>query len=216
MKYNSHKCLGYNIPAKTFNDEANIITGSEDKDIFIYDLNTGEVVNQLRCPPPSHVIHIAEATTSSSQIKIVSSSIEELNILRWGPVKTPEREEPKEKEPNDEDEFFSTQRAIIETLMSKYGDRILELFHKKNVTFSSQMDSLSIQSILLSNDNENVNSIVEEISEDFARALVENIDNLTNNNEFTESEEPQVREIDEEGVGNITMNKKIHSNERFM
>jgi len=203
MKYNSHKCLGYNIPARTFNDETNIITGSEDRDIFIYDLNTGAVVNQLRCPPPNHVIHIAEATTSSSQIKIASSSIEELNILRWSPKNNElciEEEKPKETGVED---IFTAQRAIIETLMSKYGDRILELFHKHNVTFSTPID---LQNILLSNENESL-TIVEEISEDFARALLESDTNISHTDE---PEEQEPREISEEGVGNITKDKSTH------
>jgi len=187
----------------------NIITGSENKDIFIYDIDSGEVVNKIRCPSPNHVVHIVEATTSSSQIKIVSSSIEEINILRWTPNDNDTTNTINEEDMDKEEEFYCAQRAIIESLMNKYGDKILELFHKYNVTFSSPVDW---NSIMQSNETDGLSdglSVVEEISEDFTRAI-ENGEPIFSNNE------QNIPQIDEDGIGETIIGKLTHSFEYYV
>jgi len=197
MKYNAHKCFGYNIQPKIFNNETNIVTGSEEKDIFIYDIDSGNVVKTLKCPSPNHIIHIVDATIASDQLKIVSSSIEKVDILRWTPINIPNVQKTESLE--GEEELFQAQRTIIETLMSKFGDRILELFHKQNVTISSPMDWQSILHF-------NGNNLVEEISADLTRS-VQNGENIfqmrpNNNQQFNEST-----------LGNAVIGKKSYSYE---
>jgi COMPASS component SWD3 len=45
--YESHKCKSYNVSCLFFNNENNILTGSEDNSLYIYNTNTGEVVNKI-------------------------------------------------------------------------------------------------------------------------------------------------------------------------
>jgi WD40 repeat protein len=206
MKYSSHKCDGYNIPAKIFNDETNIITGSEDKDIVIYDINTGDVVNVLRCPSPNHIIHIVDATVNSSQIKIVSSSIEKMDIIRWSPV-TKVTNEPEDVQK--EELLYSQERKIIDSLMTRFGDKILELFHKYNVTLSSAIDLSGEE-----DDDGNLN-IVAELSEAIINS--EHIMNELNNNNFEldSPPEPVVNNFNEDSIGNTTTEKKTKEYEYY-
>jgi WD40 repeat protein len=47
QEYNKHVCAGYNVGCDFFNGERNVISGSEDKNIFIYDTASGEVLKYL-------------------------------------------------------------------------------------------------------------------------------------------------------------------------
>ena len=133
-EYNKHKCTSYNVNCMFFNDESNIITGSEDKQVYIYDKSTGEVINQLG--GHNSVVHLIHSQDKSiNPMRFVSSSIDSGSIQFWSPSfdKTKSKTAPIEEE----DSFTVTHRNFIENLVEKYGDQILELFHKHNYTFSS-------------------------------------------------------------------------------
>jgi COMPASS component SWD3 len=187
VEYNKHRCVGYNIIAQFYNNENNIITGSEDKKIYIYDTLSSEVTSVLQCPHTNHVIHLVAPQPNT--LDFASSSIEDIDILLWSPnaeaKKTEKQTRPAAQAPtitatnndNRADDIFniekdfllSTHRAAIETLMRTYGDKILQLFHRHNVTFSS----LDWSDILSSVGNEDVTELIQmvnEMSYDFQRA----------------------------------------------
>eukprot|EP01125_Pyxidicula_operculata_P021696 TRINITY_DN851_c0_g3_i2.p1 TRINITY_DN851_c0_g3~~TRINITY_DN851_c0_g3_i2.p1 ORF type:complete len:664 (+),score=145.38 TRINITY_DN851_c0_g3_i2:91-2082(+) len=84
MEYKQHKCSGYNISAHFFNEGANVVTGSEDGKIYIYDTLTGKIDANLTCPYPNYVIHLVQPSPTS--VEILSSSIEDINITVWRPL----------------------------------------------------------------------------------------------------------------------------------
>jgi WD40 repeat protein len=75
--YNKHRCDGYSVSAKFINNEQQIITGSEDKKVYIYCTETAEVVKTLS--GHSNVVHLVDVQHSSS---VVSSTIDNVSKLR--------------------------------------------------------------------------------------------------------------------------------------
>eukprot|EP01080_Neovahlkampfia_damariscottae_P011509 gene11509-4673_t len=144
-EYNQHKCTSYNVNCMFFNDESNIITGSEDKNVYVYDTATSEVVNSLG--GHNSVVHLIHARDNSiNPFRFASSSIDSGSIHFWSPSfdETKFNTVPIEQE----DSFTVAHRNFIESLVEKYGDQILELFHKHNYTFSSgSLDSFLLRLI---------------------------------------------------------------------
>jgi COMPASS component SWD3 len=89
-EYTGHSCAGYNVGGTFFNFEKNVVTGSEDKKIFIYDTQSGELVKELENPHFTQtVVHLVQPI-NSSEVTLVSSSIDNTRITFWSPVKTKE------------------------------------------------------------------------------------------------------------------------------
>jgi len=182
MEYNRHKCTGYNVSCTFFNYEKNIVTGSEDKTMVIYNTDTGKVAKVLKGFHPS-VVHLVASCADNHPMKLVSSSIENVNIIVWSPQKDTEETLNDKQEENtkpsfesaltpDEEAFLSTHRTAVESLMQKYGDKILKIFHQYNFTFSCPLDWQQ----LLSNVGQDEESaellqMVNEMATDFAKAF---------------------------------------------
>ena len=47
-EYNKHKCVGYNIECNFYNNEQYIITGSENSNIYIYDISNNELYYKIK------------------------------------------------------------------------------------------------------------------------------------------------------------------------
>jgi len=189
MEYNKHRCVGYNIIAQFYNNENHIITGSEDKKIYVYDTFKGDVTSVLQCPQTNHVIHLVSPQPNT--LNFASSSIEDIDILLWSPLpeqprKTTEKPRIRNEMPltlpvsnntvpvqerfSEQDFLLSTHRAAIETLMRTYGDKILQLFHRHNVTFSSLDWSDILSSVGNDDDASELIQMVNEMAFDFQRA----------------------------------------------
>jgi len=188
MEYNKHRCVGYNIIAQFYNSENHIITGSEDKKIYIYDTFKGDITSVLQCPQTNHVIHLVSPQPHS--LNFASSSIEDIDILLWSPLpelshKTIDKPRIRNETPltlpastisvpqeriSEQDFLLSTHRAAIETLMRTYGDKILQLFHRHNVTFSSLDWSDILSSVGHDDDATELIQMVNEMAFDFQRA----------------------------------------------
>eukprot|EP01114_Cavostelium_apophysatum_P021355 TRINITY_DN7431_c0_g1_i1.p1 TRINITY_DN7431_c0_g1~~TRINITY_DN7431_c0_g1_i1.p1 ORF type:complete len:495 (-),score=65.33 TRINITY_DN7431_c0_g1_i1:40-1524(-) len=177
-EYNKHRCSGYNVVCSFYNDENNIITGSEDKKVYIYDTRTGNVEKTLDDHPS--VVHLVHSS-DQMPLTIVSSTIENCAAFVWSPTTTT-TESVQEKNtqlsalvPTDEqDAFLHTHRAAVETLMRKHGDSILKLFHKYNFTFNgsvSQIDWNSLRQAERTEGMESLMQMVREMAEDFAREM---------------------------------------------
>jgi WD40 repeat protein len=144
-EFKDHKCSSYNVNCMLFNEEENIITGSEDKKVYIYDINTGKVLKTLG--GHNSVVHLVHCRDKSvNPFRFVSSSIDSGSIHFWSPSFDENKSD--KIEFIQEDSFTVAHRNFIETLVEKYGDRILELFHKHNYTFSSgSLDSFLLRLI---------------------------------------------------------------------
>ena len=135
QEYGAHKCQDYNISSSLFGNEQFILTGSEDRQAYIYDVQTGEVINTL--VGHNHVVHLLDVQNDST---IATSSIDSVrlsrthrgsffetdfviqcNIALW--------------EPNLSDDTpvmqpqagSSLHSAVVESLLQKYGEQILRV-----------------------------------------------------------------------------------------
>lgn len=140
-RYAQHKCNGYNISSTFLNHDRHIATGSEDNCIYIYERESGQVVTQLE--GHSSVVHLVDAV-DSEPLKLVSSSIENSGLYLWSPQR---KKKPRAKAAKTAEEardlgeanFLRNHRTAVESLMQKYGEQMLKVFHDHNFTFSSNM-----------------------------------------------------------------------------
>ncbi|KAL6057080.1 WD domain, Gbeta repeat domain containing protein [Balamuthia mandrillaris] len=71
-----------------------------------------------------------------------------------------------------EDTFLANHHAAVEALMSKYGDHILQIFHQHNFTFSTNMEwPALVEQVGTDNASADLLSMINEMADDFARAL---------------------------------------------
>ena len=75
QEYSAHKCSSYNVVASFFNKERNIVTGSEDGRILVYDVEGIEPPKVLNGHPFPSVIHLVDSC-DKDPMTLVSSSIE--------------------------------------------------------------------------------------------------------------------------------------------
>lgn len=101
VEYKGHSCAGYNVGGSFFNFEKNIVSGtyltfniflftnnhviillgSEDKKIYIYDTQSGELVKELENPHfLQTVVHLVQPI-NSTEMSLVSASIDNVRIL---------------------------------------------------------------------------------------------------------------------------------------
>lgn len=76
-EYKQHECTGYNVSCSFYHDEKYIITGSEDKCIYIYETQTGKLRKKLKGHPS--VVHLLYADQQNS--KLLSSCIENVRTI---------------------------------------------------------------------------------------------------------------------------------------
>jgi len=137
-EYSKHVCTGYNVSSMFFNNEKNIVTGSEDNQIFIYDKNSGNVINTLSAH--ESITHLLDCN-DNIPLQLFSSSLENNEILVWEPTSSScnsnENYEEKEGKPSSSK---IAQRVALESFMRKHGDRILRIFHKVNFTYNSSFN----------------------------------------------------------------------------
>eukprot|EP01098_Paradermamoeba_levis_P005643 TRINITY_DN2373_c0_g1_i1.p1 TRINITY_DN2373_c0_g1~~TRINITY_DN2373_c0_g1_i1.p1 ORF type:complete len:280 (-),score=93.75 TRINITY_DN2373_c0_g1_i1:5-844(-) len=133
QEYTGHQCVGYNITCSFLNHERQIVCGSEDRKVYIYDRDSGKVVKTL--PTHPSIVHLVHSSPfSQDPLKIVTSSIENCSVVVWS-VMDEEAETPPPAVDLEESRANSAQRATIDSVMKKYGDKILKIFHQYNYTF---------------------------------------------------------------------------------
>lgn len=145
-EYKSHKCASFNVGTVLMGpDDTYIATGSEDKMIYIYNVATGEVVNTLK--GHKSVVHLVHANKHAADpYTIASGSIQGSATILYGVNSENKDQQQKVTIPSGqgEEEMTEMQREVTEKVMEKYGDQIIQLFHKHNFPFSRGLDSLMI------------------------------------------------------------------------
>jgi len=146
-EYRGHKCSGYNISCSFINNDRNIISGSEDYFVYIYDTLTAKVVKKIL----SHksAVHLVAAAHGKGieSLKVATASIDNCNIHIYSPQLLEEDEKsqsisskfvgvtpPDEKETANDIKVRSyVQRITMEKLMMKFGDQLFQFYHKHNL-----------------------------------------------------------------------------------
>ena len=152
-EYNKHKCAGYNIECNFYLNENYIITGSEDGNIYIYDIlnnkNYFKLKTLLKC------INLIKQIPNTNYIAF--TGLEDISIFIWNAhkniikfyekycnrdnknddnlVEDIETEKDIEIEEADKGQQFCNK--IIEEIMAECGDSILKIFHNHNMTYSN-------------------------------------------------------------------------------
>lgn len=129
--FNKHKCQSYNLNCMFYQNDGYILTGSEDKKAYIYNIETGDA---KVLEGHSSVVHLVHGTNSSPEpFRIATCSVESSKVVFWKPsTEVDEKPVVFEKELKHQE-----QRSVIETLVEKHGDKILEMFHRHGYTFST-------------------------------------------------------------------------------
>ena len=155
-EFKGHKCTNYNINSMiigpSHRSDQYLVTGSEDKFIYMYDMHTGDIVQKLQGHPS--VVHLVHGCTGGSgtnandPLMFVSSCIQDNCLFQWGISHVNGNCEEREQERLQYEKQntammsqldateFDLQRALTEVIMERYGDRIIQLFHQNNYAFS--------------------------------------------------------------------------------
>ncbi|PRP76404.1 hypothetical protein PROFUN_15258 [Planoprotostelium fungivorum] len=173
-EFTQHKCEGYNINSSFYNQDRHIVTGSEDHQVYIYDIASGSLVNRLK--GHRSIVHIVD-TCDHHPLSISSSSIDKPTVLLWSPSLSHQVEETKWKvECTVEDTYRERQISIVENLIRRHGDEVFRVFHKYNFTFSMPSDwnafLTNIQTIG-GDSSVDVLRMVAEVTSDFSRSMEE-------------------------------------------
>jgi COMPASS component SWD3 len=167
-EFNKHACSGYNIGAHFYNSQKNIITGSEDKSIYIYDIESGELKQSLTTN--QHILHLVRPRDAYS-LEFTSSSIDSGTISIWSPSKDDQPTAIITEEEQESDTLMATHRIAVESLMRKYGDQLLLIFHRHNVTFSSMDWSSTMQAVPDEGDSNDLGEIGTQMADDILKAM---------------------------------------------
>eukprot|EP00742_Colponemidia_sp_Colp-10_P014360 GILJ01016299.1.p1 GENE.GILJ01016299.1~~GILJ01016299.1.p1 ORF type:complete len:768 (-),score=93.55 GILJ01016299.1:39-2342(-) len=157
-EYSDHLCSGYNVSCQFMNEDHQILTGSEDKKVYIYDVLSGAATV---LPEQPAVTHAVQATDSGVELMLATSAVDHPFIRLWTPSLDASEETDMEHQPMHVDgelspransqmnwrqllseEFVSplrykeafaeSHRHALEEVMHKYGDLLLQTFHRHN------------------------------------------------------------------------------------
>eukprot|EP01132_Coremiostelium_polycephalum_P004861 gene4861-6058_t len=195
-EYRGHKCGGYNIGCAFFNNDRNIVTGSEDHHLYIYETESAQLIKKNL----SHksAVHLLTPANSQNDLRIATCEIESCNIHIYAPQIT----EPDEKQssistkfigvtPPDEKEVNPNikgrayiQRVVMEKLMLRYGDQLFQFYHKHNLPPTSGSNNPEFVSIFRKIEKEFVREIEAEAKK-LSKKLGSRITGNNNNNNKT-------------------------------
>lgn len=197
--YRGHKCEGFNIELSFMNKEKNVITGSEDGGIYVYEIDSNK---------PSMMYHTNERCVNivkpfpfdRSNYSFVYAGLEHLHLFYCEPyiisevqenliksiTNTPigviisnnlksthlDREKRgKEQEKNQKDDF--SLQSIMEDVMKDSGDSILKLIHTSNLSYSQDLDCDSILEKLKDLNDPVSMQALENLNKKFQEKLLE-------------------------------------------
>ena len=191
-KYNKHKCSGYNIECNYHLNENYIITGSEDGNIYIYDINDNKkyckLKTKLKC------INLIKEIPNTYNISF--TGLEEISIFIWNANKNISKfyekyccldnnknddnnffDSDNEKDLNDEDtyRYSNLGNKLIEEVMTECGDVIMKLFHSNNLTYSNGINYQRLSEILQNNNDPKTKDILKKITDKFMKKMLENL-----------------------------------------
>ena len=201
-EYNKHKCVGYNIECNFYLNENYIITGSEDGNIYIYDIlnnkNYYKLKTLLKC------INLIKQIPNTNYIAF--TGLEDISIFIWNAhkniikfyekycnknnknddnlVEDIETEKDIEIEETDKGQQFCNK--IIEEIMAECGDGILKIFHNHNMTYSNGINLENLQEIIQKSQDEKSAKILKSITDKFMKKMMDNLLSIENNSKNKE------------------------------
>eukprot|EP00743_Colponemidia_sp_Colp-15_P015429 GILK01018555.1.p1 GENE.GILK01018555.1~~GILK01018555.1.p1 ORF type:complete len:763 (+),score=87.49 GILK01018555.1:273-2561(+) len=162
-EYSDHACSGYNVSCQFMNEDRQVVTGSEDKKVYIYDVLSGA---STMLPEQPAVTHAVQATDSGVELMLATSAVDHPFIRLWTPS-LDEQTDVEDQQPMHVDgelsprgnvahlnwhqllseefvtplrykeAFAESHRHALEEVMNKYGDLLLQTFHRHNFPLSN-------------------------------------------------------------------------------
>ena len=191
-EYNKHKCVGYNIECNYYLNEKYIMTGSEDGNIFIYEINNNNIYykikTQLKC------INLIKEIPNTYNLAF--TGLEDSSIFIWNAHKNITKFYEKfcnlKNNKNDENNSFDSDNdkdlnddiankysnlgnKLIEEVMTECGDVILKLFHSHNLTYSNGINLEKLSEIIQNSHDEKTGEILKKITDKFMKKMMDNI-----------------------------------------
>lgn len=192
-EYKGHKCTGYNIDSNFYAREKYLITGSEDSNIYIYNIVTSEIAFKIKTHQKCiNLIRPIPKTYAS----FACTGLEDISILIWDFSKNISKgvekrfadkfNKPLDDENDDSfdeskfDDKESSQQIcsrLVEDIMSECGDMILKIFHSHNLTYSNGINFETLMEIIQKSKDQESMRILNMINEKFIKRLMENLVN---------------------------------------
>ena len=189
-EFNKHKCVGYNIECNFYMNEKYAMTGSEDGNIYIYDIyknNTYyKIKTRLKC------INLIKQVPNT--YNFAYTGLEDISIFIWNAHKNISKYYEKycqkvsgKKEEDDLDDSetekedirevdndFQMYNKLVEEVMAECGDSILKLFHSNNLTYNG-INLEKLNEIIRNSEDEKTKTMLKSITDKFIKKLSENI-----------------------------------------
>ena len=207
-KYNKHKCVGYNIECNFYMDEKYTMTGSEDGNIYIYDISNNnnyyKIKTKLKCinliKQIPNTFNFAYTGLEDISIFIMNAH---KNILKYyekycykcndkkgeDDLDDSDNEKDDTKEEDNNSQMYNN---LIEEVMTECGDAILQLFHSNNLTYNGiTLEKLS--EIIRTSEDDKTKIILSKITEKFMKKMMDNLFSFDRNkNKKVEKTEKKV------------------------
>ena len=188
-EYNKHKCVGYNIECNYYINEKYIITGSEDGNIYIYDILNNNIYYKIKTLIKS-IILIKQVPNTYN---ISFTGLEDISIFIWNAHKNiikfyenycyknnkneeifDDSEIEKEIEIEEGDKNQQICNKLLEEIMTECGDEILKIFHNHNMTYSNGINLENLSEIINKSKDEKTVKILKDITDKFMNKMLEN------------------------------------------
>ena len=191
-EYKKHRCVGYNIECNYYLNENYIITGSEDGNIYIYDINNNNIYYKIKTT--LKCVNLIKEIPNTYNIAF--TGLEDSTIFIWNANKNISKfyekycclnsnknddnnfyDSDNEKDLNDEDtnKYSNLGNKLIEEVMTECGDVILKLFHSHNLTYSNGINLERLSEIIQNNNDQKTKDIIKKITDKFMKKMMDNI-----------------------------------------
>ena len=191
-EYKKHRCVGYNIECNYYLNENYIITGSEDGNIYIYDINNNNIYYKIKTT--LKCVNLIKEIPNTYNIAF--TGLEDSTIFIWNANKNITKfyekycclnsnknddnnfyDSDNEKDLNDEDtnKYSNLGNKLIEEVMTECGDVILKLFHSHNLTYSNGINLERLSEIIQNNNDQKTKDIIKKITDKFMKKMMDNI-----------------------------------------
>ena len=213
-EYNKHKCVGYNIECNFYNNEQYIITGSENSHIYIYDILDNESYSKIKTQ--NKCINLIKQIPNTYNIAF--TGLEDISIFILNAHKNITKYYEKkylqnniiinnkkddsfmddsdgEKDIEDIEETDKSNQVcnkLIEEIMSEYGDMILKIFHKNNLTYSNGINFNNLIEIIQNSKDEKSLNLLKMINEKFMKRIIDNFISGIKNKKLDKDKEKKV------------------------
>ena len=229
-EYNKHKCVGYNIGCNFYNNERYILTGSEDYHFYIYDIlnpnNYYKIKTQQKC------INFIKQIPNSYDISFVG--LEDISVFVWNAHKNIVKYYQRKIEQNNNkknnirknsdnigddsdgenylEEIEETDKnqyicnKLIEEIMVEFGDLILKIFHKQNLTYSNGINFQNLMDIIRGSHDKESEEILEKIHQKFMEKI---FNNYISGSKLNKNKKKEKDSNDEKRNKNIIQKREI-------